>query len=285
MAVRCRPLTAALCLVVICLGLVIGYTAVSRRHKSDYLAIAEYWVYIPSNKMPSQDEIMTLMVRDNPYHRRGVSPIGPAEGILFSDVRLHMALVLRSKNPHVFRPDQFDDHIRPAKELVDALKQSVALVKIRFASDIPLKDKRHLQFLLHAADAVAEVAKATVLFDLKAELLLSRIQVQKILRENFDATGPEIHTDVVWKQTLRTGRAETRGLTKIGVHELQTGDLEPDQQVIAVSVLTEAVRCIWDKGALPEAVEVAAFGDTFRLQFEKMKDKVTPVKILRVQEI
>ncbi len=122
------------------------YVAIHRRQKPRYFAMAEYWVYLPGDRMPLQDDIMTLMVASNPYGRGGRSPIGTAEGLVFSDIRLHIALVLRSKNPHIFRPDLFEEHIQPTKEILESLSAAQSLVKLRFASDIPLKDKRHLQF-------------------------------------------------------------------------------------------------------------------------------------------
>jgi hypothetical protein len=227
--------------------------------------------------------MMDRMIRGNPYMRRGLSPIGPKEGLVFSDVRLHMAVVLRSKNPHIFRPDQFEEHIKATPDQLESLKQAQALVKLRYASDIPLAEKTHLQFLVHAADAVAELSGGEAIFDVKAERLMSRSELETALRENFDATVSSLHTQVVWKKTSRGAVVETRGLTKIGLAELRTGEMEADQRVIATNVMTEAVRCIWDNGILPESVEVTTFDDTFKVQFEKMKDALTKVRILRVQ--
>ncbi|MDR3692498.1 MAG: hypothetical protein P4L46_24160 [Fimbriimonas sp.] len=257
----------------------------NRRHQSTYLAMAEYWVYTPGDKLPDDDDVVTRMIRDNPYRRRGVSPIGTAEGLIFSDVRLHVALALRAKNPHIFRPDQFEDGIQPAAEIVEALKTAKALVKIRYVSDIPLKDKRHLQFLLHASDTIAELTQAQVIYDVKADRLFSRQELQAILRDNFDVTGSELQTSTIWKQGPVIGRAETRGLNKIGLQDLCTGDMDLDQRVLATHIVNEAIRTLWANTDVPESMDVQAFDDTFRLQFEKMKDKPTMVKILRVQEL
>ena len=266
-------------------AIVVTYFVLSRKHKSEYLALAEYWVYLPGTKMPPQDDIMALMIQTNPYTRRGVSPIGPKEGLVFSDVRLHVALVLRSKNPHIFRPDLFEDHIKPTAELLESLNDAKSLVKLRFASDIPLKDKKHLQFLVHASDAVAALGEGKAIFDVKAERLLSRQDLQHELKDNFDATVCAIHTNVVWKQSARGGVAETKGLAKIGVSELRTGEMELDQRVIATNVLNEAVRCIWDLGTLPPSLDVTTFDDTFKVQVDKVKDAMANVRILRVQAI
>jgi len=211
-----------------------------------------------------------------------MSPIGTSEGLVFSDVRLHAALVLRSKNPHIFRPDQFDENIKPSQESLDALRESKSLLKLRYASDIPLKDKRHLQFLVHAADAMAELGNGKIIFDVKARKLITREELMQVLKENFDATICSLHTDVIWKKSGRGGTVETRGLNKIGVAELKSGELELDQRVIATTVMTEAVKSLWDLGTLPETLEVKSFDDTFSILVE---DGMANVRILRVQEI
>src|SRR5471030_3227986 len=91
------------------LGLVIGYAILWRTHQTGYLASAEYWVYLPEAEMPEQNLLLERIVGRNPYSKRGFTPIGTEEGLILSDVRLHIAHVLRSKNPHVFRPDLFED--------------------------------------------------------------------------------------------------------------------------------------------------------------------------------
>ncbi len=285
MAFRCGSLTAGLILLGIVAALIITYVVLHQKTKSNYLALAEYWVYLPGVQMPSQDEMMKIMIRDNPYSRRGLSPIGTSEGLVFSDVRLHAALVLRSKNPHIFRPDQFDENIKPSQESLDALRESKSLLKLRYASDIPLKDKRHLQFLVHAADAMAELGNGKIIFDVKARKLITREELMQVLKENFDATICSLHTDVIWKKSGRGGTVETRGLNKIGVAELKSGELELDQRVIATTVMTEAVKSLWDLGTLPETLEVKSFDDTFSILVEKVKDGMANVRILRVQEI
>ncbi len=266
-------------------AIVVTYLVLSRSHRSKYFAIAEYWVYLPGVKLPEEKDLMDRMIRGNPYSKRGISPIGPKEGLVFSDVRLHLALVLRSKNPHIFRPDLFEEHIEPTPALIDALKSAKSMVKIRYASDIPLPEKTHLQFLIHAADAVAELAEGEAIFDVKAERLLDRKDLQSELRASVDVTGSTIHTQVVWKQTAHGAIVESRGLEKIGLENLKTAEMEPDQRVIATTVMTEAIRLIWESGSVPESLEVTTFDDTFKVQFEKVKNALTKVRILRVQAI
>ena len=282
---RGRSLTALFLLLGFIAGLAVAYTVLSHRHKSKYLAFAEYWVYLPGTELPAQTEVMTRMIQQNPYSRRGLSPIGPSEGLVFSDVRLHTALVLRTKNTHIFRPDLFEDHLNPSPDVLEALNSAQSLVKLRFTSDIPLKDKKHLQFLIHAADAVAAIGDGKASFDVKGERLFSRADLQAELSQNFDATVSSIHANVFWKPSVRGGIAETKGLCKIGISDLRTDMLEIDQQVIATTVLSEAVKRIWELGSLPPSVDVTTFDDTFKVQVDRVKDETASIRILRVQAI
>src|SRR5579885_1987197 len=84
-----------------------------RKRPRPFFAHGEYWVYLPSEDMPSQEEIMNRMLLGNPHRIDGKLPITKNEALIFSDVRLQIALVLRSRNAHVFRPDLFNEHVEP----------------------------------------------------------------------------------------------------------------------------------------------------------------------------
>jgi len=275
------PAIVFLCIVV---GVVVGYTVVSRRHRSNYLALTEYWVYIPDERLPSQEAIMRLMAKESPFELDGRIPITPKEAILFSDVRLDMALVLRSKNPHVFRPDQFGEHIQMEPGLQSSLQSSNAMVKLRYASDRPLSNRIHLQFMTYLADAVAEIGHGSAIFDAKADMLMSRGTLRRLLYDNFDATVPDLHVHVVWKSTPQRGHVETKGLIKIGCAELKTKDVTNDQRIIATSIIGEAVRHIWESQTIPQTMDLEIYNDTFHLIFDPAKDSVAQVAIQRVQK-
>ena len=278
-------MTVAIVLICLIVGVIIGYTVVTHKHKSTYLSLTEYWVYLPDERIPSQEAIMNLMMKESPFEVDGRIPITPKEGILFSDVRLHMALVLRTKNPHVFRPDQFGEHIQLEPGLLNSLQTSHALVKLRYASDRPLDNHNHLQFMAYFADAVAEIGHGSAIFDAKAEMLMSRGTLRRLLYDNFDATVPDLHVHVLWKSTPQKGHVETKGLVKIGCPELRTKDVTNDQRIIATSILGEAVRKIWETDSLPPTLDLEIYNDTFHLIFETAKDGVSNVAIQRVQKI
>ena len=264
------------------LGLVVGYTLITRKpKKSRYLAVAEYWVYLPEEVLPIQDAVMTRMVSENPYGRRGQSPVGTAEGLVFSDVRLHIALVLRRKNPHAFRPDLFAD-VDASAPVLQALAEANSFVKLRFLSEEPIKGRQYLQFLLHASDAYASLGGSSLIYDQTCEQLMTRAELAERLKKNFDATLPSLHTRVVWSREGDAGHAETRGLRKIGHPELVTPPVELDQRILIGTIMETAIERLWGEPTLPEQVEVDAFDDRFRVLIEWSGDQKATARILRV---
>lgn len=264
------------------IGLVVGNILIRRRSKPKYLAVAEYWVYLAGEQMPPQDDLMTRMVRTNPYARGGRPPLGQQEALLFSDIRLHVALVLRSKNSSLFRRDFFAD-AEASPENLDRLEEAKSLVRIRYLSETPLRDKRHVQFVYHAADATAEMGDGRLIYDVVSERLLRPEDVQATLKESPEATRPELHLRTIWKSVPMNERVETLGLKKVGLHELSTDPINSDEKVLALQVIEEAAMKLWNQGSLPEELDVEAFDDTFRLRFTPSKKGPTSVRINRVQ--
>jgi len=265
------------------LGLVGAFFFVTRRGKSRYFACAEYWMYLPGVEMPEENDIMTRVIGRNPYVHKGRQTIGTAEGLVFSDVRLHIALVLRKRNALAFRPDVFDSAAEPTAEQLQLLDNANAFVKARFVSEDVLKDARHLQFLPHLADAVSELGEGQLIFDVVAEKLMTRAELSDYLRKHAEVSGPDFHTQVVWRAGIDSGYAETRGLVKVGHKELRTPNTPSDQRILVVAVLQEAIRQIWSTPILPETLEIQAFDDRFRVVFEPGRDKFTTVRVLRLK--
>lgn len=232
--------------------------------KPKNFAAAEYFVYLPEESMPSQDSLMDRVIKPGRYGQ----PVSSREGILFSDIRLHLALILRTKNPHVFRPDTFEHHIVPTPQILGELAQAKSAVKVRYLSEEPLPDKRHLQLLPYLAEAVAVLGGGATIFDVSAERLLRLEDLQRDLDGNPDATRSELHVHVFSHPESNGMVVETRGLVKIGLPELRTRPIESDMRVLAVSIVEEAARKVWDLGSLPEDVHVECFGDSFIVQIE-----------------
>lgn len=266
-------------------GVMVGYMAMLlfRPTKLKFVVTCEYWVYLPEEKAPPQDEVMARMIRDNAYTANGLPAIGPREGLVFSDIRLHSALVLRSKNPHVFRPDLFDAHVEPTAEDLAMLSESKALQKVRFISEEPLKDDRYLQFLPHMALAVAEIAGASIIFDTVGERLIQTSWLRKEMERNGDATRADLHLRVVWKSSGGEGIAETRGLLKIGLPEIATEPANADQRVLLTALLESAATQVWEARSMPLKVFVEAYQDMFELQLTPAGKGPYKARIFRAQ--
>jgi hypothetical protein len=238
----------------------------------------EYWIYLPGDKLPKQDAIMDRMLKANPHPGM---PIGPNEAILFSDIRLHIALVSRSRNPHVFRPDLFAEDIDPTAEILSRLAESQSFAKVRFISEDALADKKHIQFLAHAADAISALAGGLVIYDTVAEHIMLAEDFRELLTKNRDATGPELQTRILWRRRGEGGHAETRGLAKIGLHEIVTEDMDADQQVLVKEVLGEVVESLWTGEKIPEKVDVAVFDDQYHVEVKDSRKGPAKATIMK----
>jgi hypothetical protein len=252
------------------------------KKKRKYFAACEYWVYLPQEVMPDQDALMKRMVGDNPHARGGASPITAKEGLLFSDIRLHLGMVLRAKNPHVFRPDLFHQPAEPTPEILEALASSKAIVKIRYVSEEPLPDSRHLQFLPHMADAVADLGQGLAVYDVVAERLFTCADFHELLQRNSDLTGFDNHVQTLWEKDLASGHAFTKGMIKKGLPELETDDSHLDQRVLVLEVLNEAAKSVWETGDLPKELDLDAFHDQFKIEITPAKTGPYRVRILRM---
>lgn len=269
------PIAAIFLLAAVALGIVLSLRLL---RKAKYLACAEYFVYLPEETMPDQNALMDRVIKGGPYGQ----PITSQEGILFSDIRLHLGLILRSKNPHVFRPDTFETHIEPTDRILDDLSRAKSAVKVRYLSEEPLADKRHLQLLPYLTEAVAVLGGGQAIFDASAERLLRLEDLQKQLSDDSDATRSGLHLHVFSHPATQGIVVETRGLIKIGIAELRTRPIESDMRILAVAILEDAARQIWELGVLPDELEVEAYGDRFLVQIEP-DSRPAEVQILRKQ--
>ncbi|HRF60001.1 MAG TPA: hypothetical protein PLH94_08820 [Fimbriimonadaceae bacterium] len=251
----------------------------SRRPK--FFARAEYWVYVPGTKLPKQDELMTRMVAENPLHRLGKPPIGAREGLLFSDIRLHLAMAIRSKNPHIFRPDLFDTEVTVTPEVLAGLAASHGMVKVRYVSEVPLKDLRHLQFLPHMAEAVSALADGQVVFDPVQEKLWTAEAFRDALAtqpnwERFDA-----HARTIWVSDDVGGRAKTLGMSSIGLADLESDPSPLDHETLVLELVEEAASRLFAMAleggspiGIPATIEIERYDDTFLLDLTPERERI-----------
>lgn len=244
-------------------GAVVAWRMLVGRRKPGYLSVTEYWVYAKEPKLPPQEAIMTRVVSENPHMKRGLAPIGAREGMLFSDVRLHLAVATRAKNPHAFRPDLTFTELEPSAEILERLSQSQALIKVRYVSEAPLIDTRHLQFIPHLADAVSDLTQAQVIYDTVSQELFKSEDFHERLNKTPIVERPDFHVRVIWKTEEQGRYAETRGLLKIGQHEWRSELMEADEEVLIVGLVMRAAFAQFRDPQATGPWEFEEFGDTF----------------------
>lgn len=263
----------------ILLGFAVGYAILRRRRQEErFLSTNEYWIYLPAERGPNQALLMKgLLSRAGPITQR--------EGLLFSDIRLHIALVLRSKNPHVFRPDLFEAHIEPTAEMLATLAEATSLVKVRYISETPLRDLASVQLLPHLALAVADDGGGRLVYDCVKEELCTVEEFRAMLSRTPDCTQGDQQVRAVWKVAEVGGWGETRGLRKIGLPELTTHPMEADERVLVIDLLELAAAKLWEARRRLDSVRVDLFGDEFEILTSPARNQRSTVRILRIQGV
>jgi hypothetical protein len=249
-------------------GAVAGYWFVTRKPKPKFLLQMEYWVYLPGEQMPPQDEVMTWLVQ-------APAAISGREAILFSDVRLHIALVLRAKNAYLFRPDLVSPAVDATGEQLGLLEQAKSFARVRFLSEEPVPDTRYLKFLPQVARAIATLGEGTLIYDPIGERLLSPGELVS------GDGGPNVR----WVPEATGGHVATLGLKKRGVSEIQTEPISADERWIVSEIVGQVARAAWDSGELPSSTMVGAFDDQFRVDLEVNGANVAMARIHRMQGV
>lgn len=206
---------------------------------------------------------MDAVVSKNPHNRPGSPSITAREGILFSDLRLHLAVAKREKNPFAFRPDLFDDNAEPDAGVLERLSDSHTLATVRYASQVPLVDKRHLQFATHLADTIARLTRGKLIFDTVCERFWTPEELARELGLDNNAERTSLHLRVAWKRVDGGHRGMTLGLRKVGRAELATSLQEEDEEVLVTSVLTTAAEQVFRSPDVTWPLRVTVHGDVF----------------------
>jgi len=235
-----------------------------------YLAENEYWVYVQEVKLPPADKLMDRMISANPHNRPGRPCIGAQEGMIFSDVRLHMAVALREKNPYAFRPDLFTDDVSPNAEQLDAIASAKAIAKVRYASRAPLRNANHLQFLPHMAHSLCDLMQGTAVYDRVSGSVWLADELGAELGRNNNANRPLLHVNVTWRPDGEgAGTVITRGLRKRGMPEVETYPVPADQEVIATGLMIKLAHEALRTGELPETQTMNDFDCEFIIELER----------------
>lgn len=267
-------------LIGLALGLLVGFVFHHRR-KQPFLAHAEYWVYSTAINLPTTEKLMIRLVGENPYIQQGANPIGGAEGLVLSDIRLKIALVLQKKNPNLFEGKLLPESIADHHEFVNDVGTFKSIVRLQYISTTKLKDKRHLQFLMHAADAAAEINESNWILDKITGTLRTKAEHAEILQKNFNVTKLEFHV------RLDEGEDNTfssYGLGKIGIADFDTHPVSGDQKQLVREILEKYMALSWERGeAFPDPIK--AYDDEFFILQTKPKKGRTVMRIVRKQMV
>lgn len=252
--------------VVAALGLIAIYLllGVRRRQAAPKPPALEYWVYLPGADAPAQDALFTRLMQ--------TGSIGPKEGLLFSDIRLHMALVRRAKNAHLFMLDLLEEAVPLDEARLNDLANAQSLYKVRYVCDPPAKDDRHLRLLPHIALVIAQLAGAGMIYDLHQRRVFSVDELSGLLAKGQDAARAEVHVRVRWTG-LPEPRAQSRGLAKRGMPEMVTEPMEADEENLVTFVLGEGAKAAWAAGLIPATTGVEYFGADLEVRvIEKVRN-------------
>ncbi|MBS1705615.1 MAG: hypothetical protein JST40_07050 [Armatimonadetes bacterium] len=241
--------------------------AIRRLTKSKKLpSVTEYWIYITEPKLPNMNQVMTRMISGNPYNKPGKAIITTREGALFSDIRLNVGLVLRDKNPQLFRPDLFTESESPNASQLALLGQSKALIRVRYVSNVPLRDTRHLTFMPHLAGAYLDLSQGLVVYDPVSGMIWDRPEYATWLGEHPQLETAPPHTRLSWSLTPEGQILRIQGLLKLGLPDLQTPESPGDHATLIESLAELLLRRIWPKDEpanIPERVELITDLDRF----------------------
>jgi hypothetical protein len=247
--------------------------------KDKYLAHAEYWVYSKAVELPSTEKLMIRLVGENPYVQQGQNPVGGAEGLVLSDIRLKIALVLQKKNPRFFEGRLLPDTISDHQDFINDIGTFKSIIRLQYISTTKLKDKRHLQFLMHAADAAAEIANSNWILDKITGSLHTKQEQADILKSNFNVTKLEFHVRL---DSNEDNTFSSYGLSKVGILDFDTHPVSTDQRQLVQEILEKYLALSWERGeAFPDPIK--AYEDEFFILQKPGRNGRTMMRIVRKQ--
>jgi len=237
----------------------------STRRKSN-IAKSEFWIYFEGDKLPPSERVMSALMA-----QKGMTS---AEGLYFSDVRLHIALVKRAKNIALFRPDLFHSNVEVAPSALSNLSQCHSLVRISFVSEAPLANRNYLKFMLGLARTYAELLDGRAIFDHNRSMLFTK--------EELPIASTNIAENLrLIKRSAPEGLVfATSGLIGIQLPELETLPVPESERTNVEAIFSLLIEGIWLKGQMSVSEEFEHYGQVFRTEI-LAKNKVRISRIVR----
>jgi hypothetical protein len=237
---------------------------------------AEYWVFGIASRLPPDEAIIKKIAELVPPG----ATVASNEGLLLTDIRLKMATVLRSKNPHSFRPDLFEEDVTMEPETLEALTSATSFIRIQYISTAPLRDAAHLRFLPYLAAALGQMTRGRAIYDPISQAIWSADEFMDKIKADPLIQSPSFHVQARWYETVNECRAYTLGLEKVGLPEWSVGPVECDEKTIILQVMQAAAEQALEGQEPP--YEHEEFGDTFVIVPDGLiRDKAVHVDIRR----
>ncbi|MBS1718965.1 MAG: hypothetical protein JST35_00805 [Armatimonadetes bacterium] len=236
----------------------------------------EFWIFLPHEELPSIEILIPKLAQ--------AEAVGAEELGLLHDIRFTYSRVARAENPHVFRPDLFEDHIVPTAEQLTELANSKMIARIRFISP-PHKAKPGLILMPTMAFVIARTAGSSVIFDTVSEELLSLDDLGARIKADRYFKLATSHARTVFCMQSGLLRAETRGLAKQGLPEVRTAPIRPDQKILIQAVLNQFIEAVWNLAELPVSTRVTVFGDAFEVRLVPSTKGAWEATVHRIQSI
>lgn len=261
---------------IVFVGVLLGFRHLGRQTK--FLAVAEYWVFLPGTSAPTSDDVMKAMMDP-----AAGSKLGSREAILFSDVRLGVDLVLREKNAYTFRPDVIQ-HAGPppSAECLAGLAHAQSMVRMRFVSERPVTDLRHLTFMPNMARAYCRLGGGVAVFDVQQQTAWSAEEFEEMLNRATDLESAEPNVQLTWVGELEGGHFETHGMLRSGMPELASLAAPADQRVILEAVMRQLIEQLWDNHEPGTSIEIDNEYDRFVCELGYLAPYKRSVRVLRL---
>ncbi len=227
--------------------------------------VHEYWIWSPVVDLPQMVALHRRLIQYNPYNQGEEMALSTSEGLLLSDIRLHIGISTRAKNPHVFSPQFFSDEAKAPVGAVEAMEKSQALMIARFASEQPMPDRGYIHFLTHLADALADYAKADLIYDREGLRFWTREEWKALMMRDNARPDLDKHYQVHAVEEPSGWWIHTHGLRKYGLPDLEMIEVSREQRTACTDIIRQmAERAIADPSTLSDG-EVEYYGRQHRV--------------------
>lgn len=261
---RSRPLNFPLLFVIaVAMALTFILARYFAARKGRYLAHVEYWVLSPGTKLPDLTETMAAVMQH--------PSITPSEGLLFSDVRFKIGLILAEKNKNAELLTRLDYR--------DAFARAGSAIRVQYTSETKLDNLKHLRLCMHVASAIAKQVGALSILDVVADRLWTVREFEGTLVSAGQSSAIETHVKIIEQDDCSF---KVNGLQKVGVPDLHTLPVERDKLLIARRILDQYAEKSWE-AMTPNSEPIEEYGDQFLLLRVPTKPGIESARLLRRQ--